>query len=288
MIGKLQQVQCDLEIDYSDIEIDGRILPFAIELDTDSSILEPVPGQNQRFCYHIEGIGEDDSDFIDLSHIVFGICPQLIQSQITNITVARDGETETVTFPGNVELKTPDNPDPPTGCPGLKFNFGLDKVAGIMDVCFELTTPLAIGPIQVCLFGGNRTANQLSICGPICQNLVETCDTTVSLPMRVCVPVTVTPFANAGVTTTYCCGDPVITPGPAACTGTQNGSCSFTITQNICVEVPIEIGANATVGDTFVQCCNASAEDICTNCGEIGATPLSNSRSSAGVRFTFR
>lgn len=266
MTGKLQQIQCDLEIDYSAIEINDRILPFVIQLDTDSSILEPAPGQNQRFCYHIEGVGEETDEFIDLSHIVFGICSQLMQSQITNITVVRDGTNETVTFPGNVELRTPDNPDPPTGCPGLKFNFGLDKVTGVMDVCFELTTPLAVGPIQVCLFGGNRTANQLSICGPICQNLVETCDKTVYLPMTVCVPVTVTPFANVGVPRTFCCGDPVITPGTTSCNGTRNGSCTFTITQEICVEIPVEIGVNAVAGDTFVQCGNATDEDICTNC----------------------
>jgi hypothetical protein len=106
----------------------------------------------------------------------------------------------------------------------------------------------------------------------------ETCTSTGYQPATVCTPVTVTPFADAGDTTTFCCGDPIITPGAAVCAGTRNGSCTFTITQDICIEVPIEFGANAVTGDTFVECGEASAEDICANCGEdlggVGVQPV--------------
>lgn len=273
MLSKLQQPICNLEIDYSEIQGD-RILPFVIELDTAASNLEPDPGENQRFCYHIAGVGEDNSDFADLSHLVLGICPLIQASQIVNITVVRDGIEETVVFGsgGNVELRNPPTaPDPPTGCPGLKFNFGLDKVDGVMDICYELTTPLAIGPNTVCLFGGNVTANQLAICGPVCQSQGG-CVATVFQPMTVCAPVTVTPFVNELPTTTFCCGDPVITPGATTCSGVRNGSCTFTITQDICVEVPIEFGANTVVGDPFVTCGTATGEDICTDCGTTAAS----------------
>lgn len=37
---------------------------------------------------------------------------------------------------------------------------------------------------------------------------------------------------------------------------------------NICVAVPVEFGAAATVGDAFVSCNSASADDICTDCGK--------------------
>lgn len=84
----------------------------------------------------------------------------------------------------------------------------------------------------------------------------------------VCVPVTVTPFANTGRTKTKCCGDPIVVPGDNSCPGKKNGVCTFTISQTICVEVPVEFGARATVGDTFVDCLNASAYDICTNCSD--------------------
>lgn len=53
-----------------------------------------------------------------------------------------------------------------------------------------------------------------------------------------------------------------------ACNGERNGSCVFTISQDICVAVPVEFGATATVGDAFVNCNAASAEDICTDCGK--------------------
>lgn len=84
----------------------------------------------------------------------------------------------------------------------------------------------------------------------------------------VCVPVIVTPFAHAGQTKTKCCGDPIVVPGEKPCPGKKNGSCAFTISQTICVEVPVEFGAKAVVGDTYVDCLAACADDICINCSE--------------------
>lgn len=46
----------------------------------------------------------------------------------------------------------------------------------------------------------------------------------------------------------------------------KNGSCFFTITQDICVAVPVEFGAVATVGDSYINCNGASEKDICTDC----------------------
>lgn len=82
----------------------------------------------------------------------------------------------------------------------------------------------------------------------------------------VCVPVLVTPFAHAGTPITKCCGEPVVTAGDKPCSGKKNASCAFTISQTICVEVPVNFGATATVGDTFVDCLGASADNICRNC----------------------
>lgn len=55
----------------------------------------------------------------------------------------------------------------------------------------------------------------------------------------------------------------------------KNGSCAFTITQDICVAVPVEFGAVAAVGDSFVSCSDASDQDICTTCGQTAA-PTAN------------
>lgn len=102
----------------------------------------------------------------------------------------------------------------------------------------------------------------------------ETCPATGYQAASICVPVTVTPFAEAGITTTKCCGDPIVTPGLAPCPGVKNGACAFTISQNICVSVPIEFGAEAVVGDTFVECAGATAEDICAGCDLPPAPPV--------------
>lgn len=101
----------------------------------------------------------------------------------------------------------------------------------------------------------------------------QTCPTVGYQSASICVPVTVTPFAQTGVTVTKCCGDPVVTPGREVCGGIKNGSCFFTITQDICVAVPVEFGAVATVGDSYVNCNGASEKDICTDCEDIKPLP---------------
>ena len=90
--------------------------------------------------------------------------------------------------------------------------------------------------------------------------------------VSVCVPITVTPYAKTGATVTKCCGNPVVTPGRNICGGLKNGSCFFTISQDICVAVPVDFGAIATVGDTYVACNGAGADEICADCGPDDAT----------------
>lgn len=101
----------------------------------------------------------------------------------------------------------------------------------------------------------------------------QTCPAVGYQSASICVPVTVTPFAQTGATVTKCCGSPVVTPGRDTCGGLKNGSCFFTISQDICVAVPVEFGAVATVGDTFVTCNGASQDDICTGCESIPVKP---------------
>lgn len=63
-----------------------------------------------------------------------------------------------------------------------------------------------------------------------------------------------------------------MTAGKYTCNGVKNGQCVFTISQDICVEVPVEFGAVAAVGDTYVACNGASADEICPDCGMNSAT----------------
>lgn len=266
-LNSVQQL-CQLEVDYSGVA-GGRILPFQFVLDVAASDLAPGPGENQRFCYNVTGVGEDNSTFADLSHFVFGICEGITEDQLENVTVVIDGLEQKVIIGDNVEIFNPPSEDPPTGCPGLKFDFGLNKVSGKMTVCFELNVVYPVGPTNLCLFGARETKSGLNICGPVCngQPVDETCPAVGYVPVSVCSPVTVTPFVNVLPTTTICCGPPIITSGTTACPGVENGTVTFNITQNICVGVPIEVGATSEVGNPFVVAGTASGVG-CPDCEE--------------------
>lgn len=256
---------CNLEVDYSTVPGE-RILPFQISLNLSDSILAPTAGENQRFCYDVVAVGKDNSAYADLSHLVLGICDEIPAEEIVNITVAINAAAQEVVFGegGNVELRSADKPDPPTGCPGLKFDFPLDKVYGSMHICFELTVPREVSAIDVCLFGGNTTRKGLTICGPGCEMQEGGCPVVGYQKSTVCVPVTVTPFAHVGTPVVNCCGAPVVTAGDSC--PRNGGICHFTISQELCVAVPVEFGARAVAGTPSVQCGEASNKNICANC----------------------
>ena len=89
------------------------------------------------------------------------------------------------------------------------------------------------------------------------------CDVVGSQTVDLCVPVTVTPSAVAGPTVVRCCGPAVITPGTNVCPGTPNPDCSFTISQRLCIEVPVEFSAEAVTGQTHTNCGTASGTSTC-------------------------
>lgn len=255
-----EQLLCNVEIDYS--EVPGSVIPFMIELDVVNSILSPLPGENQKFCYIVTGKGTAVPELKDLSHWVLGICNEITEEEIVvpSITVVIDDVPQSVIFGDNVELV---NPDPTTGCSGLKFDFPVSKLGGVMNVCFELSIPYPVGPNPVCLKGGTSTASGLSICGPACSGS-ELCETYTYQTATVCAPVTVTPTAVPGTTRTICCGDPIVTPGVGECPSSVR-HCYFTVSQKVCIEIPITFGATATVGNPSIECETPSGEG-CTDC----------------------
>jgi hypothetical protein len=271
------QLPCNKYIDYSQVTGD-RILPFVFELDTEASNLDPGPGKNQRFCYNVIGNAKVRYRFANLCYFILGICDQITMDQIAHIEVRINGIKQKVVFGegGNVQLLTPQRPDPITRCAGLKFDFELNKAGDHMKLCYELNTPYPVGPNPVCLFGGGVTAKGLSICGPACEQQQGTCEAAAYQPLSVSVPVTVRPFVNKGSPTTYCCGEPIVDLVSAECEEIDEGACSFVITQKLCVKVPITFGATASVGSTFVQCGQATNEDVCTGCGTTNAPPTDN------------
>lgn len=256
-------VSCVNVVDYSSVTTGDKILPFEFVLNLEDSILYPEEGELQKFCYDVTAKGQDTSDYADLSHFLLGICDEITREDIESVTVVVDGVSQPVIWDENVEIKTVDHPDNPTGCIGLKFDFGLDKVDGTMQVCFELKQIYPIGPINICLFGGNTTATGLSICGPVCSGSTP-CNDVFYQKETVCVSVTVTPYATPGEIKTTCCGAPIVTPG-GSCEG-SSGSCVFTVRQSLCVEIPITFEADVETSDAVIQCGEVSEEGCdCNN-----------------------
>lgn len=252
----LQQQQCENTADYS-----GTNIPVTVEL-SDESILEPEEGELQRFCYIVTQVDEP----IGLSHWILGICPTITEEELVDVTVTINEADQDVVIGENVEIT--DN-DPTTGCAGLKFDFGLEDAGDVMEVCFSLTTPYPVGPNVVCIKGGadpEDFENSLTICGPVCSE-AEECDTTVFQTIEVCVPITVTPDADVGIINVTCCGPATVSDEECAA---GEPSCTFYVTQNLCVEVPVVFSATGEPGTPTVQTCGEPSQDGC-DCGTLGA-----------------
>ncbi|MEG0144933.1 MAG: hypothetical protein RR739_02590 [Clostridia bacterium] len=82
------------------------------------------------------------------------------------------------------------------------------------------------------------------------------CTSVAAQYVDVSVPLKLKPYAIVGDLTTECCGEPVVSlrpcPGGNCCCG-----CEITITQTLCVRIPVRYGANADVGDATSLCLRA-------------------------------
>lgn len=92
----------------------------------------------------------------------------------------------------------------------------------------------------------------------------DTCPAFAFQEASVCVPVEVMPFAKTGAVKVFCKGEPIVKSGCIDCPGDINNKCQFTITQKICVRVPVEFGAKTMVGSPHIKCEKAANYDICS------------------------
>ena len=93
----------------------------------------------------------------------------------------------------------------------------------------------------------------------------EACSNTFYQTDLISVPVKVIPFAKAGPCTAVCCGSPVITSGDA-CQGESDQICEFTITQKICIKLPLHFGAAVAIDNAKIQCGGISESECdCKN-----------------------
>jgi len=252
MANILQQA-CPLVADYT-----GTDVPVTVALDEANSILDPGPGELQRFCYIVTQVEEP----IALSHWLLGICPDITIEDLGEVSVTINGEEQEVILGDNVEIRTEENPDPTTGCVGLKFDFGLEEAGDVMTVCFELLVTRQIGSNNVCLKGGQETETGETVCGPVC-GIIEECETTVFQEIEVCVPITVTPRAHVGDIDVTCCGEADVSTN--MCPMNSQPSCTFFVRQNLCVEVPIRFSATGEPGQEVVTCGDPNQEGCTCN-----------------------
>lgn len=239
---EILQQECPLVAVYT-----GTDIPVTIALNEEDSILNPGPGELQRFCYTVTQVDEPTA----LSHWVLVICPTITEDDLGEVTVTINGEEQDVIIGENVEIFNPPNTDPGGACSGIKFDFGLEEDGDVMEVCFELLTTHQVGPNVVCVTGGGETLSTETVCGPVC-GIIETCETTVFQNIGVCVPITVTPSAIVGAIDVTCCGPAIVSSTPCPLTGPT--ACTFYVTQDLCVEVPVRFSAMGEDGDPVVTC----------------------------------
>ncbi len=231
---------CNIMIDYSSVP-GSRVLPFEFSLDLNKSVLEPGPGQRQRFCYHVRAMGSDEFCYVNLSYFMIGLCEDVCADQLGEITVTRNGMPEMVVLGDNVKLISSDAPDANTGCSGLKFCFPLDKKNGEMDVSFELTRPYRIGAQPVCVYGSGVSETCCRCAGPCAASTRAARASRTSAPASACrLPLHLRPRRR---------GDrlvlrrAVLLRSIAAARPPALSGCTFLVTQMMCVSVPITFTA---------------------------------------------
>ena len=72
---------------------------------------------------------------------------------------------------------------------------------------------------------------------------------------NISIPVSVKPKVNLKDAATYCCGDPVLKKQSCNCENTsRKGRCCFVLSQNVCIEIPIEISMDTILNEAYIDC----------------------------------
>ncbi|MCL2811071.1 MAG: hypothetical protein FWD25_04180 [Clostridia bacterium] len=237
--------------DYSKV-LGGKNLPYVVELDEESCILNPSAGKNQKFCYSVttvSGVSNTES----MESLLLGIHPGITPEQIKNIAVSINGTARTVRF-------NTSNPNVRLTSSGLRFDFEVNKNNSIMKICFELTSAHEVCSIPVNLYGEDATKTGLTIggpCGPRTdpdpdeepdeENCFEnsTCTRYGLKVFEFSVPVSIKPVVVTHKPEVRCLGEAKIEPGKKECHDEreyehEHDQFDFTLSQKISVKTPVE------------------------------------------------
>lgn len=242
----------------------GRTGSRLIVLDNTNSILNPPAGTCQRFCYQIFAEDAQGNVYVPLEYVVLGLGQNIGKKDFNDLTVSINGVRQNVVWGQNAWVLSANDPDHVTGCAGLKLMFPLNNATDVMTVCMTMKRVYTSGMVNGCLNANGEAFTGLSVVGPLASE-GEACPSTAYQEVDVCLPVTITPYATVGDAAVTCCGAPTITQGGDTCTGTVGGQCTFTISQRMCVALPVTFGANTQAGEYSVACGNAG-EGECQSC----------------------
>lgn len=89
---------------------------------------------------------------------------------------------------------------------------------------------------------------------PPCDCVYGECKKEITQCADISLPVEIKPTATVGRIDTECCGDPVICCHEHSC-----NSCEITITQKICVKIPVTFSALTCVEEPVINCCTGES-----------------------------
>lgn len=243
---------------------DGRTGSGLIVLDESGSILHPAAGARQRFCYRVYAADDQGTSYAPLEYVILGLGANISQNDFYAVSVSVNGVMQNVVWGQNAWIVNDADPDGNTGCTGLKLAFPLSNATDVMGVCLTMQRIYTVGMLGSCLYADGASFTGIALPAPQ-QAESEACPATAYQEVDVCVPVTITPYATVGNATVTCCGAPTVTQGNGTCEGVVGGQCSFTVSQRMCVALPVTFGANTQAGEYTVACGNAG-EGSCENC----------------------
>ena len=88
------------------------------------------------------------------------------------------------------------------------------------------------------------------------EETIITCEKIVHQKSKVSLPISIEPFVVSGKIKARCCGNPRIS---IEC----RDNCSYVITQEICIDIPLKFGVSAELKDKFIECDIPYIEDTC-------------------------
>lgn len=85
-----------------------------------------------------------------------------------------------------------------------------------------------------------------------------TCERTLHQKAKISLPISIEPFVVSGKIKARCCGDTEVS---IDC----KDNCSYVITQDICIEIPLKYGVSVEINEEYTECKEPNIEGTCND-----------------------